>query len=57
MTNWTQLGSILGAVLAIIIGGGGILLNWFPVADGMGLIVTGLSILGVHYGGVNNPTV
>lgn len=55
--NWTQIGSIIGAVLAVVIGGVGILLGWFTPADGLGLILAGLSILGVHYGGVSNPTV
>lgn len=54
--NWTQLASIIGAIIAVAIGVLGNLQGWFPVADGYGLILSGLSILGVHYGGVNNPT-
>lgn len=49
--TYTQLSSIVGAVLAIIIGGLGTYLQWFTSADGLGLIVAGLSILGVHAGG------
>lgn len=49
--TYTQWASILGAVLAIIIGGLGTYLQWFGAADGLGLIVAGLSILGVHVGG------
>lgn len=47
----TQIGSILGAVLAVAIGGLGIFLNWFGTADGMALILAGLSILGIHTSG------
>ncbi len=41
--------SIIGAIVAVLIGVGGIVLGWFPSADGLGLIFAGLSILGVHY--------
>ena len=54
--NWSQIGSIVGAVLAVFIGGSGIFFNWFTVPEGMALVLAGLSILGVHSGGVNNPT-
>lgn len=50
MTN-TQLASIVGAVLAVAIGGLGIFLGWFSVPDGLALIFAGLSILGVHASG------
>ena len=46
--TFAQATSILGAVLAVLIGAGGIYLGWFGAGDGMGLIFAGLSILGVH---------
>jgi hypothetical protein len=49
--SYTQIASLLGAVLAVAIGGVGIFLNWFNAADGLGLIFAGLAILGVHTGG------
>lgn len=49
--TYTQTASVIGAVLAVIIGGIGIFLQWFGVPDGMGLILAGLSILGVHASG------
>ena len=47
--NLTQIGSIIGAILAVAIGAGGIFLGWFQVQDGLGLILIGLSVLGIHY--------
>lgn len=49
--NISQLGSIIGAILAVVIGGLGIFLSWFSVPDGLALITTGLAILGIHSGG------
>lgn len=49
--NYTQIASLAGAVLAVLIGGIGIFLNWFTPADGLGLVFAGLAILGVHIGG------
>ena len=49
--NYSQVSSVVGAVLAIIIGALGIWQGWFGAGDGMGYIVLGLSILGVHVGG------
>lgn len=49
--TYTQIASIVGAILAVIVGGLGIFLGWFSGADGLGLILAGLSILGVHAGG------
>lgn len=49
--NYSQIASIIGAVLAVGIGGLGIFLGWFGAPDGLGLIMAGLAILGVHTGG------
>lgn len=49
--NYSQIASIIGAVLAVLIGALGIWLQWFGAADGLGLIMAGLAILGVHSGG------
>lgn len=49
----TQVASIVGAVLAVALGIGGIVMGWFGAPDGLGLAMIGLSILGVHY---NLPT-
>lgn len=49
--NYSQIGSIIGAVLAVIIGAVGIWLGWFGAGDGLGFITAGLAVLGVHSGG------
>ncbi len=49
--TYTQIASIIGAILAVITGGVGIWLGWFSAAEGMGLILAGLSILGIHTSG------
>ena len=49
----SQIASIIGAILAVLIGAGGIFLGWFNAADGLGLVFAGLSLLGIHY---NLPT-
>lgn len=49
--NYTQIASLVGAVLAVVIGGLGIFFTWFTPADGLGLVFAGLAILGVHIGG------
>ena len=55
--NWTQFGSMALAVLVIGTGVLGNYSGWFSSsADGMALITVGLSILGIHIGGVANPT-
>lgn len=47
--TYTQVASIIGAVLAVVVGGVGIWQGWFAAADGYGLILIGLSVLGIHY--------
>lgn len=49
--NYSQIASITGAVLAVLIGGVGIFLGWFDIPNGLALISAGLAILGVHTGG------
>ncbi len=49
--NYSQIASLIGAVLAVIVGALGIVLGWFAPADGIGLIMAGLAIVGVHTGG------
>lgn len=49
--SYTQIMSIVGAVLAVGIGGLGIFLGWFGTPDGLALIFAGLSILGIHTSG------
>ncbi len=50
--SYTQIASLVGAVLAVGVGVAGLALGWFQSpADGLGLILAGLSILGIHQGG------
>lgn len=49
--NYSQIASITGAILSVVIGGVGIFFGWFSAPDGLGLIMAGLAILGVHTGG------
>jgi hypothetical protein len=49
--NYSQIASIIGAILAVVTGALGIYLQWFSAGDGLGLIFAGLAILGVHTGG------
>lgn len=49
--TYTQIASVVGAVLAVGVGIVGIWLQWFSTAEGLGLILAGLSILGVHTSG------
>jgi len=52
--NWSQIVSVIGAVLAILVGVAGLALGWFGAngsAEGLGLIFAGLAVLGVHTGG------
>lgn len=49
--NYSQIASIVGSVLAVIVGAVGIFFQWFSPAEGVGLIMAGLAILGVHSGG------
>lgn len=49
--TYTQIASIIGAVLAVVIGGLGIWLQWFGPAEGVVLIGLGLSNLGIHWSG------
>lgn len=49
--NNSQIFSFVGSILAVIIGGLGIFLQWFTAPEGLGLIMAGLAILGVHTGG------
>ena len=50
----TQIMSLTGAILAVLIGGIGMFFNWFTPADGLGLVFAGLAILGVHIGGTTS---
>lgn len=49
--NYSQMASIIGAILAVAIGGIGIWQGWFDAPNGLALISAGLAILGVHTGG------
>lgn len=49
--TYTQIASIIGAVLAVGIGGLGLFFGWFGTPDGLALIFAGLSILGIHTSG------
>lgn len=49
--TYTQIASIVGAVLAVVIGAGGLIFGWFGTPDGLALIFAGLSILGIHTSG------
>ncbi len=49
--SYSQIASLIGAVLAVAVGVAGMALHWFAPAEGLGLILAGLSILGVHSGG------
>lgn len=49
--TFTQIASIVGAVLATGIGALGIALQWFDVQNGLALIFAGLAILGIHTSG------
>lgn len=49
--SYTQIGSLVGAILAVAVGVAGIALHWFTAPEGLGLVLAGLSILGVHSGG------
>lgn len=49
--SYTQIASLIGATLAVLIGGLGMFFGWFSPPEGLGLILAGLSILGVHTSG------
>jgi hypothetical protein len=49
--NWSQIGSVIGALLAVAIGLASIPLGWMTPAAGLATAFVGLSMLGVHVGG------
>jgi len=49
--NYSQIASITGAVLAVVVGILGLLKGTMSGAEAMGLITAGLAVLGVHSGG------
>lgn len=49
--NNSQFFSVLGAILAVLVGGISIFLGWVTPPEGMAIIFAGLSILGIHTGG------
>lgn len=49
--NWSQIISVGSALLAVVVGLLSMAVGWMTPVQGIGLVLAGLSLLGIHTGG------